>query len=369
MLFNPNGSSSLIVLNVCAVLVGMSFVNSRIGIVVIGRNEGDRLRRCLSSVDDTMQVVYVDSGSTDDSVVLARSTGAEVILLDTATSFTAARARNAGYARLRETLPDMQMVQFIDGDCSIAEGWIRHAFDYLSDVPGVAAVCGGLREQNPQASLYTRLGDYEWRKPIGEIEACGGIFMIRRAVFERVGGFDPLIAAGEEPNMCCRIRDLGLRIVRLDHAMAVHDLNMYRFSQWWRRSVRGGYGALNLTLFGPNVSRHVFRRQVISVSIWGVALPCFVVAGTATASVAGASTLAILFPLLGVCALAAQAVKMWVRSMRAGMSVKDAAAVGAFSVLWKFAAAAGFARCLLDRIRRSSRSGRLMPVRAFHKSD
>ena len=41
---------------------------SQLGIVTIGRNEGERLRRCLSSVVGRgMPVVYVDSDSTDGS--------------------------------------------------------------------------------------------------------------------------------------------------------------------------------------------------------------------------------------------------------------------------------------------------------------
>jgi glycosyltransferase involved in cell wall biosynthesis len=71
----------------------------RTGLVAIGRNEGERLRRCLISAQGVYDhVVYVDSGSSDDSVALAESFGAVVVVLDTARPFTAARARNAGFA-------------------------------------------------------------------------------------------------------------------------------------------------------------------------------------------------------------------------------------------------------------------------------
>jgi glycosyltransferase involved in cell wall biosynthesis len=65
-------------------------------VVIIGRNEGDRLRRCLESVAGR-DIVYVDSGSTDDSIATAERAGAEIARLDPATGFTAARARNAGF--------------------------------------------------------------------------------------------------------------------------------------------------------------------------------------------------------------------------------------------------------------------------------
>ena len=76
-------------------------VTPELGVVVIGRNEGQRLARCLQSqAERTDSVVYVDSGSTDGSVALAQSLGVQVLALDPRTPFTAARARNEGFAAL-----------------------------------------------------------------------------------------------------------------------------------------------------------------------------------------------------------------------------------------------------------------------------
>ena len=74
---------------------------NNIGIVVIGRNEGNRLKiSLLSAIGENRTVVYVDSGSTDDSVQLAHSLGAKVIELDMSNQFSAARARNTGLFHL-----------------------------------------------------------------------------------------------------------------------------------------------------------------------------------------------------------------------------------------------------------------------------
>ena len=85
-----------------------------VGVVAIGRNEGERLCRCLDSLPPSSRIVYVDSASTDDSVALALRRGAEVVELDTSTPFTAARARNAGFIRLRERWPQLGLVQFVE---------------------------------------------------------------------------------------------------------------------------------------------------------------------------------------------------------------------------------------------------------------
>ena len=65
-----------------------------VSVVVIGRNEGERLKRCLASLaTDSTCIVYVDSGSSDGSVDHARKSGVDVVELDLSIPFTAARAR------------------------------------------------------------------------------------------------------------------------------------------------------------------------------------------------------------------------------------------------------------------------------------
>ncbi len=63
----------------------------QVGVIVIGRNEGERLKRCLNSLrHDCPVMVYVDSGSTDGSVEFAESIGVKVVRLDLSTPFTMA---------------------------------------------------------------------------------------------------------------------------------------------------------------------------------------------------------------------------------------------------------------------------------------
>src|SRR5215831_12119972 len=90
---------------------------ARVGVVVIGRNEAPRLAAALTSVPPQVAAaVYVDSGSSDSSVAVARSAGFDVVELDRSAPFTASRARNAGVRHLRELHPNLELVQFLDGD-------------------------------------------------------------------------------------------------------------------------------------------------------------------------------------------------------------------------------------------------------------
>jgi GT2 family glycosyltransferase len=245
----------------------------RFGAVAIGRNEGERLRCCLTSICGAAAVVYVDSGSSDGSAQWAREQGAEVVGLDMSLPFTAARARNAGLARLRQIAPGVAFVQFVDGDCELDPRWPPAALAFLEAHPDVAAVAGRRRERYPERSVYNWLCDREWDRPAGEARELGGDMMLRAEAFEAVGGFRDGLIAGEEPELCVRLRAKGWRIWRLDAEMALHDAAMTRFSQWWRRATRAGYGfAQGAYLHGGPPERHwVWESR--RAWLWGVWLP------------------------------------------------------------------------------------------------
>ena len=215
---------------------------TRLAVVAIGRNEGERLRRCLQSVPAEIPIVYVDSGSSDGSVILARDLNAQIVQLDLARPFTAARARNEGLGRVLERWPDTRLVQFVDGDCEIERGWIERASAFLRENPAAGAVCGRRRERHPDASFYNGLCDREWDTPVGQAHSCGGDALVRIDALRDVGGYDPALTAGEEPELCARLRSNGWTIWRVDAPMTIHDAAMYQFRQWWLRAVRSGYG-------------------------------------------------------------------------------------------------------------------------------
>ncbi len=245
-----------------------------VGAVVIGRNEGEALLRCLDTVLPYVHAcVYVDSGSSDGSVEAARSRGVEVVELDTSVPFTAARARDTGFRRLLEIAPNLSFVQFVDGDCEVHSGWLATAHEALMNNERLAVVCGRRRERNPDATIYNRHCDMEWDTPIGPAKACGGDAMMRIAAYQQAGGFNHSLICGEEPELCIRIRKAGWLIERLDAEMTLHDANMTRFSQFWKRSVRGGWAyAEGAAMHGKAPERHCVR-QAINTWLYGAILP------------------------------------------------------------------------------------------------
>ena len=249
-------------------------IAASVGVVVIGRNEGERLKRCLGALAvPHNQVVYVDSGSTDGSIEWSRQNGFRVVELDRSKPFSAGRARNAGFtALLGGGLGNFEFVQFIDGDCEVNSMWMDKAVTFLRSRDDVAAVCGLRRERFPERSVYNRLCDVEWNTPVGQAQATGGDSMMRVAAITKVGNFNPDLMAGEEPELCLRLRAQGYNIWRLDADMTVHDANMMHLSQWMRRSRRCGFGFAQVAWLHRKTST-MWWREIGRALLWALAIP------------------------------------------------------------------------------------------------
>jgi len=316
----------------------------RCGAVVIGRNEGERLRLCLKSVACRIKtIVYVDSGSTDNSVEIAGDIGAEVVALDMSSPFTAARARNVGFRRLQQIQPGCELVHFVDGDCELVASWLDRAVGFLDSHLSVAAVCGRRREKFPERSIYNWLCDIEWDTPIGETKACGGDVLVRAAAFEQVGCYRAEMIAGEEPELCVRLRSAGWQIWRLDAEMSLHDAAMTHIGQWWRRAQRGGYAfAQGAYLHGQPPERHwVWESR--RAWIWGVWLP---LACLASGLIFGPWAWAVwlIYPL-----------QMLRQTLRNSGPPRQKAVLAFFQVVSRFPEGVGEIKFVIDRLLRRQR--------------
>jgi len=253
---------------------------SKLGIVVIGRNEGERLGGCFESLIDTnASCIYVDSGSTDDSIKIARAYAIRVVSLDTGSPLSAARARNEGFEKLLELQPDIEFVQFLDGDCTLADGWLDAAESALEGNPRLAVVVGYLQEINEDLTAYNRLCALEWKSPPGDFKdfgSLGGISVIRANVFREMAGFNPDVIAGEDSELGVRIGLSGYQITKIDHLMAFHDANITKFSQWWKRSIRAGHAiGQRAHLNGKSELKDCVRARK-STWLWGIVIPTLI---------------------------------------------------------------------------------------------
>lgn len=321
---------------------------SSLGVVVIGRNEGERLVRCLDSLGSHEdRIAYVDSGSTDGSVEYSKDLGVTVVALDLEIPFTAARARNEGVEALLSKSPDLNYIQFIDGDCEMREGWMEAAAAFLDSHPEIVAVCGRRRERYPEATAYNKLTDMEWDTPIGLTDECGGDVMIRVSALQQVGGYNASLIAGEEPDLCYRMSKGGGQVMRLDAEMTWHDADLHHFSQWWQRSKRAGHAYAENYYNHRKDGKAFKRKELMSIFAWGAVLPLAAIGG---------------IPISGGLSLLALAgyITLWrrVKHYRQSQGDQDGEAelYATYCVMGKWAQAVGAIKFFWDRLVRGKRS-------------
>jgi len=301
---------------------------SGLGAVIIGRNEGERLTRCLESVKSQADlVVYVDSGSTDGSAARASALGVEVLELDDSRPFSAGRARNEGFSRLLTLAEGIRYVQFIDGDCELCPGWIDLACEFLEAHGRCALVTGRVKEREPERSIYNWLCDVEWLSPVGEVGSAGGIFFIRTSAFQEVNGFDTSMVAGEEPELCYRLRTIGWRIYALAETMVLHDAAILCFPQWWKRTVRSGLAYAHGFYLHRNDGQPHHWRENWRILVWALFLPLVVLVAVFAAGPAGFILLAA-YPL--------QVLRLFLRCLKQTGDKVRALSYAAFNILEKF---------------------------------
>jgi glycosyltransferase involved in cell wall biosynthesis len=315
---------------------------AKVGVVTIGRNEGERLRTCLESIQGLVQtIVYVDSGSSDGSVALARSFASEVVELDLSIPFTAARARNQGFQALIGIQPDVDYVFFVDGDCEVVTGWMQKAVEFLNEHSDMAVVWGMRRERHPEKSIYNLLCDMEWGDyPLGETQFCGGDALIRVSALNQVNGYRPDLICGEEPEMCIRLRQAGWRIWHLNEPMTVHDAAMYHFSQWWRRMLRGGYGFAQASALHGAPPERAGVLESRRAWIWGFWVPLLTIILCSTVGARG---------LLLLVAYPVQVIRLAMGGKRSAWQNHWRAVA---LVIGKFPEVLGQMKYALDRLRR-----------------
>ena len=165
---------------------------SDLGIVVIGRNEGERLVGCPRIAwGGTWSGVRLRLQRCERRQCPPRAGASVVGALDVSVPLAVRRERaNAGIAALRSRMPQLAYVQTIDGDCELLPNWLPVASAFLDAEPEIAVVLGRLRERFPTRSIYNVLCDHEWDGPVvSKAPACGGIALIRLAALDAAGGY------------------------------------------------------------------------------------------------------------------------------------------------------------------------------------
>lgn len=236
-----------------------------IDIVIIGINVERYLYDCITSIraadypQELLNIIYVDGGSTDCSVTIGNHAGIRVIQLDHS-SPTPGRGRNAGI--FEATAP---FIQFLDADTLMHRDWLKTALAHFDKK--IVAVCGKRSERRPDLNQYHRIASVEWFYEQGPCRYFGGDFLARREPLATSGGFDELLVAGEEPDLSCRLRQQGWIILRIAADMTLHDLNMTRFTQYWKRAFRSGHAYAEVGLRYLHSPEKLWLRELLRICV------------------------------------------------------------------------------------------------------
>lgn len=258
----------------------------RTGIVIIGRNEAHHLEWSLRSVlHEGLPCVYADCLSRDASLPIARKLKIPVVMVS-GEMLTAAKARNTGFNCLTAQFPSLEYIQFLDGDCQLKANWIATAVKILDENPRLAAISGILEERYPHAGLFHRLAAIEWHLAFQAPHRCGGVTLFRASALRDADGFNDVIRAGEEPELCHRLRQRGWEFKKVELPMATHDLGHASWRTWCRRQMRNGGGALQVYRLHAHEPQPLLRSYLFSIALWTLAGPLTALIATVAAGLA-----------------------------------------------------------------------------------
>lgn len=190
-----------------------------VAVVVPARNESAFIDKCLAALiaqsypSNLLSVTVVDNESIDDTHAIATARGIRVVSIG---NVLVGEVRNFG-ARLSHS----DVIAFVDADCVVGCDWVRAAVDALRD-PVVGAVGGDCLSNSAGTWVETAWKDTSPSQAARVSALPGASMAFRRTTFESVGGFNGNLSAGEDDDICARVRSQKLEIVAIPACQSVH---------------------------------------------------------------------------------------------------------------------------------------------------
>lgn len=234
-----------------------------ISVIAIGKNEEGMIGRCLRSIlaseypPDKLEVIYVDSGSSDRTVEVASGYPVRVLQMDPEDA-NPASARNEGLKQASG-----EFLQFVDGDMILHPRWLTQALKYFGD-QRIACVVGEVRELEPHKSIYNRWLDLSWKaRESGFVSSPWGGGLFRRRLLLEIGGYDSALTTAEEIELGYRLRRRGYRILSIPLPMTYHNAEVRSFKEFWHRCLRDGYGEIEVLRRCQGLREKMSRRYTL----------------------------------------------------------------------------------------------------------
>lgn len=201
-----------------------------ISFIVIARNEGDRLKRCIESIFnvidkdgiDRWELIYVDSQSTDGSPEVVKQYSNTRVFIITG-ECNAAIARNIGAMEARGIT-----LFFIDGDMEILPGFLPKVMDfstYKLKYPFVSATFEDIVYNQKWEYLYSHKRTNILEKKFESV--VGGLFLIDRTLWNEIGGMDNRQKRSQDYDLGLRLAHKKIPLCRYPDTLAKHHMTQY----------------------------------------------------------------------------------------------------------------------------------------------
>jgi glycosyltransferase involved in cell wall biosynthesis len=240
-----------------------------IGFIIIGKNEGTKLVRCITSIIRTIdednigeyEIIYVDSNSSDSSIELVKEIEGNIKIYELTGKANPAIGRNVGAA---ESKADHYC--FMDGDMELVNDFLPNVIDESGDLkyPFVSGqfenVYYDLNDQRIGSELYMKnvlTGDrYQ--------STTGGLFIIEKGLWEKVGGMDTRFITGEDLDLGLRLARKGHLLLRKKELFAIHHTRHYKSkTRMWKDLFAGKTLYARGVLYRKHIlllNPHIFKR-------------------------------------------------------------------------------------------------------------
>jgi glycosyltransferase involved in cell wall biosynthesis len=251
-----------------------------VSLIIIALNEAQRIGRCLRSVSEMSpppgEVIFVDNGSSDDTVSIIREWAATLAAPNAVVSEPARGipyARNAGVRHSRGSV-----VAFLDADCEAPPDWIEQLLRGFNNtdasaIAGRYALAGddaraiSFRERSWSAAFGWALAGPElMREPRGYVGmTVGGCAAFRKSALEAVGLFDPAFPYCDDIAVSIKLYQYGHRVLRDPAFWATHHLDA-RFWIIWTKDMRYCRDSVRITkqIMGKRLSVDVSSYRTIA---------------------------------------------------------------------------------------------------------
>ena len=257
----------------------------RVFIITLNWNGRDDTIECIASLMklnySNYNIVVVDNGSTDDSVTALREKYKDIVIIENGRNLGYAEGFNTGMRFAAQKGADYFLIlnndTVIDPDAlkelvCVAEGDYQIGFltgkVYFYDDPQRIETAG--KYQHPISLVGDRVGNNEIDEgqydEVREYKFVDDVFLlVRRSVFEKVGGYDPIFfLMFEEADWCARVLRAGFKILYTPKAKIWHKGN--KGLGTGRSPIHQFYLARNqIPFIFRNASRRYFRKFLLSL--------------------------------------------------------------------------------------------------------